>query len=580
MAISSATVTAYYDNNFDINNIPANPTVLAAASSTVNVGVINCLPFSGKSRASITIKAFDKLKETSYFKISFNQDSFDWYATVEGYEYTSMDIVRVDLIIDAWLTCGGTTGITSVSGLTKRHSCSDDTFGRYTLPDGLIAPSETLKMSDIEEIFTGSGYTSDGGYIIVESTVNLWKMGMNGATYEAITYEDLDNAESVTVPQVEPITSADEATIEMHDIFNVGNYQIDSPCVAYFNGADDTVKKGIAICRSLGVESAILAQYVIPSGFISNITYDSTETGRITSITAKGEIVGNLATGDIEYEYATVNNQRVLYGENNRYVLLCVGTGNKIESSPEEIYYSGETTPAVYVMSDPRSNGTPYYRFVHMYGSSNNFAVNAVQGNEWQNAPIKYDEKAGAGVATTIFNTTREIKNADYELGKVQNYVSEAAGGLTGMLSAGVSAIVDENLNDKIFAAKRAFETAKFKIENTVVAPELNFPRSEGLRDIVGNGICVFRYRYTDNDVARIDKILNMYGYVDVKPLELTDFTAMKYYSYIEADCTIVTSVKVSKAIREMCQQQISAGVRVWKQNPDYSLYSQSNREV
>lgn len=579
MAIPSAIVTAYYGNNFDINNIPASPAVLASASQTVEVGVINCLPFSGKSRASITIRAYDKLKETSYFKIHFGLDDFDWYATLLGYEYVSMDTVTLDLAIDAWLTCGGVDGITSVSGLTKRHSCAEDTFGRYTLPDPLLTPSETLKMSDAEEIYTGSGFTSDGGYIIIESTVNLWKMGMNGATYEAITFEDLDNAESVTVPQVEPITATDEANISISDPFG-NTYTVDSPCVAYFNGNDDVVKKGISICRSLGVENGILAQYVVPTDFIYSISYDATETGKITQIVTRDTVVGNFQDADLNFEYAQVNNNRTLYGDNNKYVLASVATGNKLESSPEEIYIENETTPAVYDVVDPRSKGCPYFRFLHMFGSTDKFSVNSIQGLEWQTAPINYSEKSGAGIANTIFKTNREIEGYDYEMGKLNNYVTQASSGIFGMFGAGLSAATDEFINDDIFKAKRIYETAQFKIENTVVAPEINFPRSEGLRDIIGNGVYLFRYRYTDNDVARIDKILNMYGYVDVKPLELTDFTNMKYYSYVEADATIVTSVRVTKAIRELCQQQISAGVRVWKQNPDFSLYGSSNREV
>lgn len=586
MGVPTATVTAYYGNNFDINNIPANPTVLASASQTVTVGVINCLPFSGKAAASIVIKAFANLKETSYFKIHFDTDNFDWYAAVNGYEYTSIDTVRVDLVIDAWLTCGGTTGITDVSGLTRRHSCLDDTFGKYTQPDPLIIPSETLKLSEITKLFTGSDYTSEDGYVIVESTVNLWKMGMQSASYNAITYEDI-NSNQVTVPQVEPVTLSEEALIFASNSVGVPK-KVESPCVGYFNGKDDTVKRGISICRSLGVENGILAQYVIPKDYVDTIEYDVTETGRITKLSGAFTAIDNYVNADLAYEYAQVNNNRVLYGENNRYILNSIATGNKIESAPEEVYNPNIPHPGVYAMVDPRSKGVPYFRFTMMYGSYLDIEVNSIAGLEWQSAPINYQEKSGAGISKEIFNATQEKDTAAYELSKAvkrgETFASAfnllKGGPITAGLEMATQSITDQTVNDPMFYASRLLEKAQFDVKNTVVAPELNFPRAEGLRDIVGNGVYLYRYMYTSNDIARIDKILNMYGYADVKPLELTDFTDMKYYNYVEADATIVTSVQVTRKIREMCQNQISAGVRVWKINPNFALYAQSNREV
>lgn len=605
MGVPTATVTAYYGNNFDINNIPANPTVLASASQTVTVGVINCLPFSGKAAASIVIKAFSHLKETSYFKIHFDTDNFDWYAAVNGYEYTSIDTVRVDLVIDAWLTCGGTTGITDVSGLTRRHSCLDDTFGKYTHEDPLIIPSESLKLSDIEKVYTGTNFVSKDGYIIVESTVDLWAMGDPTGQLEATVYENSSYGLEVTVPQVQPIEARYSPQVFIHDIFSTNNYEIEVPCVAYFDGSSDRIKRGITRCRSLGVENGILAQYVIPKAFIDTITYDTTDTGRITQIVGKSELSTNSGNTDLDFEYAQVNNKRVLYGENNRYVIASIGTGNKLECAPEEICKDDQgnilTQPPIYVMVDPRSKGCPYFRFVWMFNNNLNFEVNSIKGLEWQSAPINYTEGSGAWARRELFNATQELETAKYESLKDIGYGTAAAAGIgeigsAGALTRGMNLLFERGLNipftdvhipgfneqynDPMFYASRALEKGQYILNNSVVAPEINFPRSEGLRDIVGNGVYLYRYMYTANDLARIDKILNMYGYADVKPLELTDFTDMKYYNYVEADATIVTSVQVTRKIREMCQNQISAGVRVWKINPNFALYAQSNREV
>ena len=117
-------------------------------------------------------------------------------------------------------------------------------------------------------------------------------------------------------------------------------------------------------------------------------------------------------------------------------------------------------------------------------------------------------------------------------------------------------------------------------IDTRVVAPELHFAPSESVRDFVGNGVIVGFCTPQDTDIARMDKILNMFGYLDAgTDLTLADLTAGKYYSYIEAtDIAIQANVPVSKAIKESCEAMLSSGVRIWKQRPDFSLYSVSNR--
>ena len=84
----------------------------------------------------------------------------------------------------------------------------------------------------------------------------------------------------------------------------------------------------------------------------------------------------------------------------------------------------------------------------------------------------------------------------------------------------------------------------------------------------------------TDSDIERFDKILSQFGYLDASAtLTTADLTAGKYFSYIEAsNVQIQTSVGVDKTIKEMAEEQIASGIRIWKQRPDFSLYNSSNR--
>ena len=131
-----------------------------------------------------------------------------------------------------------------------------------------------------------------------------------------------------------------------------------------------------------------------------------------------------------------------------------------------------------------------------------------------------------------------------------------------------------------IFARNRALEKKDMLIDNLVVAPDIRFPVSEAIRDFIGNGVIVSQISPTDADVARFDKVLNMFGYKDAgTELSTTDFTAGTYFSYIEAtDVHIQTSVAVNRVIKEACEEQIRSGIRLWKARPDFTKYSADNR--
>jgi hypothetical protein len=131
-----------------------------------------------------------------------------------------------------------------------------------------------------------------------------------------------------------------------------------------------------------------------------------------------------------------------------------------------------------------------------------------------------------------------------------------------------------------IFDRNRALEKKNMMVDTLVVAPEVKFPVSEAIRDFIGNGVIVSFVTPTDEDIARFDKILNMFGYKDAgSMLSTADFTAGTYFSYIEANSVnIQCSLDVNRNIKEACERQISNGIRLWKARPDFSKYTANNR--
>ena len=136
-----------------------------------------------------------------------------------------------------------------------------------------------------------------------------------------------------------------------------------------------------------------------------------------------------------------------------------------------------------------------------------------------------------------------------------------------------VKGAVNYDQYEKGFQAKRRSELYDLRVANSVVAPTVNFPyNSEIVRDSLGNGALVYLYKYSSNDLARIDKLLTMYGYRVAKKLEKSDFTNRQYFNFVA--CNNVTVTGNSKWINDGIAEQLKSGVRMWHVLPNPSYYS------
>ena len=95
---------------------------------------------------------------------------------------------------------------------------------------------------------------------------------------------------------------------------------------------------------------------------------------------------------------------------------------------------------------------------------------------------------------------------------------------------------------------------------------------AEFLRDFYGNGCLVYRYKYTQNDINRIDRLLTMYGYRHSKPLTVSDFSNRQYFNFVK--CPNVTVTGHPRWINDGIHDQLANGVRVCHVLPDSSYYS------
>lgn len=610
MAYSTASVTAFCGTGFSMINTPANATVLSnSATAVVDLGIINCLSLIGKKSGVIRVHSFNQIATCDYVRIIFSDNPIASYWLVTNYEYLSGDTLSLSLVLDGFLTCGGITGITSISGYVNRHTVTDDTYGKYNQSDDMLVPSQNLVFRSIDKF--GENSESEEYYNIVLSTINLLELGARDAEDMGLTYGDIASGEGVTVPQIPQIPDTWKTKVFY------GNYEYEIPGAFCFDldgtatGSSTSypIREGIARARSLGVEGGIIAIYALPkSKFKCTIPQKTITIGPI-SVTLKALITEIKPAQDatlqhttsINFNYASVNNKRALYGDYHTVQVASMASGEVAEYEIDDLYSPTSQNTGVVIdeVGDGRAHGKPYF-FPHYFKDkvqAVDAMFSAIAGLEWQNVPIVFQYSSGEGIqrnryfANTKIDATNMIESqANAWANQIVRSgvdMAKSAPTIVGGLNAGLNAGIamgelynQQMLDTNQFIRARELEKKDLMIDTRVVAPQISFPVSESVRDFVGNGVVVAFITPTDTDINRFDRILTQFGYKDAgTTLNLSDLTAGRYFSYIEATgVQIQTSVGVDKTIKEMAEEQIASGIRIWKQRPDFSLYNSSNR--
>lgn len=555
--------------------------------------------------SSVRVRAsWDTVKNADYCKVG------DFYYYIDNVMMDSGDVAFLSLVPDFVTSAGGPATLNYLDGVTSRVHVTDDTYGKYCEDDPYMAPNYKL-----EVVSNPFDFSARDNYTFIETTLNLILMGQHYDTNysEAITSINSDDTSYyVTYPKTYPIEGADSNT-EYSVQFPAGSGSttaLDSPegQAIYFLDPSlasfDTVMKGVQHARCLGVEESISGQYTVPAVFVQ---LASSTASKQVSLTGK---TGLLTASNTPFEYATVKNKRVLYGSYTPYT-LATAAGNTMKVNAEDIY-DGETVPKVRYYADPRRTGKPYYRFNSLNGLSSStldFFRNAVGGAEWRSVPMTFTQKSGGAIDTMNFaasmmqhqqamDQAAKNYNAQIEQGIVSGLLGMGSSGASlagtdpskvssaGAIGTGINiagnvlqaAYNVENAGRNYdqykskMALQKAIETQSFLANQNVVAPTVNFTAHPDLfNEITHNGCVVYRTVYSSADIARIDKILTMYGYKHCKPLVATDFTNRTYFNYVEANVSVAN---LPRWWADGIATQISNGVRVWHVKPNSSYYT------
>lgn len=569
----SYTCRIFSNTGFNATNRPDSPSLLNNCSYT-DLASMDILQ-DGELNAIRVNATYSQIKNADYAKVG------DWYYAIIGRHMENPDTCTLALLPDYTLSAGGAASLTYLDGITERvHVAKNsDTFGAYAEDDPLTAPSQPLEIS-IENISLGTGTMT-----IIESAIDLLATATSS---DAITYTDA-LGEKVTVPNYSSLSQyTDHAYGGTH---KTASYIVPTPTP----GTPELLQAGIDRARALGVESAIIGQYNVPDAFLTG------QAAGFKATLAGATLSNNTAIPFVQNSGA--KNNRINYGEYTKYGMLTAG-GNKAEYNAEEIYDSSLSSPKVTTVPDVRKDGCPYHRFETYLGdkTTTGFWRNCLAGAQWEQVPIVYNQKDKSALDVMQFDAQKKYAYSSFERSLKSNTVQNMVGGMG--LSRGMDTVYDQGpkggvkarsafnpmmyAGSMIGAAATSIYNAALSIADftereelsalnfaasQVVAPDIQFPyNTDIMRDALGNGVVVYRYKYSSTDVSRVDKLLTMYGYRVTKPLETSDFTNRSKFNFVRANNVSVGNLP--KWWADGIAAELATGIRFWHVLPDTSIYT------
>ena len=600
----------YKNTGFDTTNIPDSIGLLNSIGQPFDVPALDIL--QERNLSTIRVKArWDTVKDVDYCML-YNNSGAVWLYAVTNIIMENTDTASLSVVVDMINSVGGAANLQIIDGITERVHVSDDSYGKWDEDDVLLNPTQVMDIETEWKTVSGKGPT------VVESTLNV------GATVNgrAKTYEDPNSPDiTVSVPEAKPAHATK---------FVYANEKFNKPGTMLFpveydgetdhpNNVQLTLNRNnLAALRSLGLDQAIVNQVKIPAAYVHfdnpmSIQEIDNEGNPVSDSGVFYQTVtglrGNFDLDEIPYVlHDGVKNIRLNYSQRESYGLITC-SGSSAEFEPAAIYGDG-TFPKITWEADPHTDGAPYFRYKTVNGdnSAKGFWRNCLKGLPWKQVPLIFTTKSG-----TLLETQKFINHQNLSGGAAQ--ISQA-NGVWGMISslipglmqtsggpqeeawlqgidAGIgktggayfspslkadTAVSAGNLlaNKMMYQEQRRSELYDFVTSQNAVVPTVNFPyNSEMIRDEMGNGVLAYRYKYKNDDLARIDKLLTMYGYKVTKPLETSDFTNRQFFNFVQAKNVAVTGH--AAWINTEIKNQLAAGVRVWHTKPDASKYVSGN---
>lgn len=618
-------VRLYRNSGFNAVNPPDSPALLDSGQiDYIDLPAVDLLQNVGLG--SVRVRAtWSQVKDADYVKIYSNATDAVFYSIpADGIKMTSYDVVEIQLLTDYVLTAGGIAVVVPLilDGIVERCHVSDDTYGKWTAEDELLQNAEPLMLQTAMLSFSNA--TLD----VVGSTLDL---GIMANVAGAVPYEDTegDEPELISVPKsyegkfpADYMLDGHQATNQRLMVFALSDTILKGISAARSIGITNAVNVSVAIPTALvsGTASTETVSAGASGTVQKNVTngsltykvlgkWSDDHTAELvsSSFTTYTRLTGVWSTKDTGFSFVydnTVKNKRALYGGLNRAGFLTTA-GNRLESKPEELTGNSRTTIHIKSVGDPHLDGCPYHRFEVMNGNAtaSSFWMNCVQGLPWKQIPLVFTAPTGTALNRVHFENSREVKDLAYglsgagisdfvakglDIGKgggqlvsiargampsISSLLSGKSETATGLVSGAIESGLSYARDKAMYDVARRQEMQGYAIQQGVGSPSVDFPYDgQAFRDFYGETIIAYRYRPTATDLARMDKVLTMYGYKTLVPPSELSVTNRQYFNYLKGNFTVGGTLP--RWLSDGISTQLSGGMRFWHVKPNPSYYN------
>lgn len=626
----SYTIKLFNSSGFSKENIPDSPKLLDQLKY-LEIQSLNILQDRFLSEISLRVE-YENIKNCDYCQVgntyyfitnilSTSKDICKIFLTLDSLT-TAGGIVNLDFL----------DGITE-----RHHTGEEEKFGKYTEDDPLLSCTEPLQIVSYTEFIPdpkGNTYVESTVDLKVMGQQTESKTYTDPNSGLEVTVPCTVSVPHSTKYGINKPSDGTTPKIQFPEIsgrctFFSSTNGIDGGIIE-----NEYVKNGIQRCRDLGIESSILNQYTVSIDYSGGVD-GSTENPDIISMDGTFKDSGITPDDGFNFIYdETIKNLRVLYGLNNQYEILCPN-GNSGLYKPEDIYNEneGETIyPHIWIFSDVRPEGSPFFRFKYLNKSGVTLGKNCetllngcIKGSQWNSVPLTFTQKSGnrldlynfnsdlnefnvhaaqQNIANDIglFSSGFNLVTAPLSLGVYQeapspsgmgpmpsnrgsskayttsmdnlNSFANTAGGIGGSIGAFAQNVVNSQFIPYLQENSLHKMYTNFGFSQHVTVPQVMFPfQTDTLRDILNNGFVTFRYRPSDNDLKRQDKLLTMYGYKHTDIFKKEYLTNRTNFNYIKCyNLSILTNIP--QWLKEGCIAQLEGGVRIWHVLPSDSYYN------
>lgn len=553
-------IICYKNTGFDRNNRPSTPAVLATATATTFPSIWT---YQNLDLLSVRIKAgYNDIADVDYVKIGTK------YYVVTGLVMLTEQTAELSLSLDPIVSAGGIGVIKVVGGWDERaHVSNDNLFGNILSEP--FSPSNRLERTTPIAVTT-SDY-GEGALQVVASTVDLTQVGDYADQYYDAASKEVS---LVSVPRIPTVKVETKVEIRDVDGTSLGGYNV--PLTSMYSLTNEKVKEGIVKARSLGIESAVTACYLIPNGTSYHGIADA-DTGVYTQIYNIRTPIQLPSTDGFPYKYGTYkpkNNKA--YALFNSYLIFSVGSGDSREYDAHDIY-NNDVSPQLVSLADLSPGGRPYIGPKYYLGHETRPFQDCISGCVWRNSPLAYTEASGSLLNKA--QSRRQYYDSEYnDLVRQINTAPQAiasfgqqllSGRFADALGTGVNALMTEEIAQHNKARQQSDLVLQFQTANNVVAPTVSFPVSENIQGFIGNVFYCCHTHLSEGDLERFDNFLTQFGYRVDKRFTASDLNSRKYFNYIKTTGAVVSVEGSPLRVEQLINDTLNGGVRLWHVLPN-----------